>query len=90
MRVSVIGLRDRLLLPDGARIVNAGTVSHYGAAVNPEAHELALTIDMPEAPEGAVSVESIYHHTGHRDPMEFERFVWRAADGAEIKTEACE
>lgn len=89
MRVSVIGLRDRLLLPEGARIVSAGTVHHYGAAVNPEADELALTVDIPGAPEGAVAAEAVYRHSVHRDPFEFERLVWRAADGSEIKTEAC-
>jgi hypothetical protein len=88
MRVSIRGLRDRLLLPGDAKIVAAGTVSRYSAAVNPEADELALTVDLPGAPEGAVTAEVIYTHSGHRDPVEFKRLAWRDADGAEIEAEA--
>jgi hypothetical protein len=85
MRFSVPGLHHRLLIPDDAKIVSAGTVEHY--ALGPvEADTLVLTIDMPDAHEGATSVEMVYHDSGHRDPVEFERLVWRAADGTEIET----
>jgi hypothetical protein len=87
MRFSVRGLHHRLLIPDEAKIVSAGTVEHY--SVGPaEADHLVLTVDMPDAPEGAASAEMIYHDSGHRDPVEFERLVWRAADGTEISPQA--
>lgn len=89
MPVSIAGLRDRLLLPDEARIVSACTVQHLGPTIR-EADLLMLVVDMPAPPEGAASVEAVYKHSGHRDPVEFEGLVWRDADGTEIKTEACE
>lgn len=89
MRFSVLGLRHRLLIPDGAKIIGAGTVEHFSAAPV-EADVLTLTVDMPEAPEGAVCAEMVYRDTGHRDPVEFERLVWRAADGSEVKPGECE
>jgi hypothetical protein len=86
MRFSVQGLHHRLLIPDDAMIVSAGTVEHY--AIGPvEADLLVLTVDMPGAPEGAASVEMVYHDSGHRDPVEFEGLVWRAADGTVIEPE---
>ena len=84
MRISIPGIRDRLLLPDNARIVGAGTVQYCMDPVS-DAAVLVLTVDMPDAPEGAAAVEPVYQHTGHRDPVEFERFIWRAADGTEIE-----
>lgn len=84
LNISVIGLRDRLLLPVDAKIAAAGTVQRFSGGPG-EADVLVLAVDLPGAPEGAVSAEAVYHHSGHRDPVEFERFIFRAADGTEVK-----
>lgn len=84
MPISIIGLRDRLLLPEDAKIAAAGTIQRFSGGPG-DADVLVLTVDMPDVPEGAASVEAVYVNSGHRDPVEFERFVFRAADGTEVK-----
>lgn len=81
LRISDIGLLAALHLPEETRIAAAGTErpGPYTSYAT-----LVLSLDMPGAPEGAVTVEPEFTHSGHRDPVELTRLKWLDADGSEI------
>jgi hypothetical protein len=81
LSVSNLALRLLLRLPD-ARLVAAGTESYGGGDPN----AVALILDMPDAPPGAVRVDLLYTR-GHGlpDPVTLDSVRWIGADGEEIK-----
>jgi hypothetical protein len=82
-RISGFALQNRLLLPEDARLAGAGT--ERLTTLPGDADVLVLILDMPDAPEGAASVEFTYEHSGHQDPVELTGTRWLRADGTEIE-----
>ncbi len=82
LRISDIGLLAALHLPEETRIAAAGT-ERPGPCVSYAT--VVLSLDMPDAPEGAAAVEPLLTHSGHRDPVELTRLRWLRADGSEIE-----
>jgi hypothetical protein len=74
MRISVLGLRLALRLPDDVALVAAGTEQHFSHLPGQAAADvLALTVDLPAAPANAAEASAVYTDNGKPGTIELER-----------------
>lgn len=85
VRLSDFAVRSALRLPGNAALVAAGTERLL--TIPDHAQDLVLTVDLPDAPEGAVAAMPVYTNSGHRDPIELTGWHWYREDGSEITPE---